>query len=200
MSKGKKNLVEIKEEVKVDEWGAVAPQPEEEKEVFITPPETTITEKTLEIPPEPETISIPKTEWEQVQKTLEMLKSVADKGRVYNYESQQKTDKKPKRVKLAKYDGGYIIAWETQKDELVKHPVTGATIGENQQIQVKILMPNGDINSKDFSSYVSFSNARYDEKIECEVIGTAEDYNGKITWTLALPDGRSLQISPAFVN
>lgn len=149
---------------------------------------------------EPETVSIPKAEWEQVQATLKMLKDVADKGRVYNYESAQKSDKKAKRVKLSKYDGGLIIAWETQKDELVKHPVTGATVGENQQMQVKILMPNGDINKKDFNSYVSFSNARYDERVDAEVIGTSEDYNGKITWTLALPDGRNLQIDPRYVN
>ena len=149
---------------------------------------------------ESETISVSKTEWENVQKTLEMLKNVADKGRVYNYESAQKTDKKPKKVKLASHDGGLLIAWETQKDELVKHPVTGATIGENQQIQVKILMPNGETVSKDFNSYVSFSNARYDERVECEVIGTNEDYNGKITWTLALPDGRKLLIDPRYVN
>ena len=150
--------------------------------------------------PEPENISIPKSEWEQVQKTLEMLKNVADKGRVYNYESQQKTDKKLKRVKLSSHDGGLIVAWETQKDELVKHPVTGATVGENQQIQVKILMPNGDINKKDFNSYVSFSNARYDSRVECEVIGTSTDYNNKVSFTLALPDGRTLQIPDYFVN
>ena len=147
-----------------------------------------------------ETVSIPKAEWEQVQKTLEMLTSVADKGRVYNYESQQKTDKKPKKVKLSKYDGGVIIAWETKKDELVKHPVTGATVGENQQIEVKILMPSGDIVSKDLNSYVQFSNARYDERIECEVIGTSESYTGQIKWTLSLPDGRNLQIDPRYVN
>lgn len=157
-------------------------------------------ETKVETQPEPETISIPKTEWENTLKTIEMLKSVADKGRVYNYESQQKTDKKAKRVKLSVYDGGYIIAWEVQRDELVKHPVTGATVGENQAIQVKILMPNGDINKKDFSSYVSFSNARYDSRVECEVIGSAEDYNGKITWTVALPDGRHITLSPNFVN
>ena len=149
---------------------------------------------------EPETILIPKSEWEQVQKTLEMLKSVADKGRVYNYEAGQKTDKKPKKVKLSKYDGGYIIAWETQKDELVKHPVTGATVGENQQIEVKILMPNGDTVSKVFNSYVQFSNARYDSRDECEVIGTSENYTGQIKWTLALPDGRHIELSPNFVN
>ena len=165
-----------------------------------TQPEIVSSRPDIKLEPTPETISIPKAEWEQVQKTLEMLKSVADKGRVYNYESNQKTDKKPKRVKLAKYDGGYIIAWETQKDELVKHPVTGATIGESQQIQVKILMPNGDIVSKDFGSYVSFSNARYDERIEVEVVGTSENYSGQIKWTLALPDGRSLEIDPRYVN
>lgn len=191
--KGRKNLVEKKEEVKLPEVKLPEELPEEMGDAKGSPETTKPT-------PEPETISIPKAEWENVQKTLEMLKSVADKGRVYNYESQQKTDKKPKRVKLGKYDGGYIIAWETQKDELVKHPVTGATIGENQQIQVKILMPNGDIVSKDFSSYVQFSNARYDERISVDVIGTAEDYNGKITWTLELPDGRHITLNPAFVN
>ena len=184
MPKGRKNLVEK--------------SPLEEPENIPIPPEKV--EEVSDKANEPETISIPKTEWEQVQKTLEMLKSVADKGRVYNYESAQKTDRKPKRVKLGKYDGGYIVAWETHKDELVKHPITGATIGENQQIQVKVLMPDGNILTKDFNSYVSFSNARYDERIEVEVVGVAEDYNGKITWTLALPDGRHITILPAFVN
>lgn len=159
-----------------------------------------IPKKKEEVKAEPETVSISKTEWDNMQKTLEMLKNVADKGRVYNYESQQKTDKKLKKVKLSNYDGGYIIAWETQKDELVKHPVTGATVGENQQIQVKILMPDGDIVTRDFNSYVSFSNARYDERTEVLVAGTSEDYNGKILWTLELPDGRNLQIDPRYVN
>lgn len=149
---------------------------------------------------EPETVSIPTAEWKKVQETLKMLTSVADKGRVYNYESQNNTEKKLKKVKLSKYNGGFVIAWEVQKDELVKHPITGATIGENQQIQVKILMPNGDIIAKDFSSYASFSNARYDERAECTVIGSSEDYNGKILWTLALPDGRNLTIDPRYVN
>lgn len=147
-----------------------------------------------------DTISVSRSEWEQVQKTLEMLKNVADKGRVYNYESSQQSERKPKRVKLGSHAGGLIIAWETQKDELVKHPVTGATVGESQQIEVKLLMPNGDIVAKDFNSYVSFSNARYDSRVECEVLGTSEDYNGKIIWTLALPDGRTLQIDPRYVN
>lgn len=149
---------------------------------------------------EPETVSIPKAEWENVEKTLEMLKSVADKGRVYNYESSQKTDKKPKKVKLSCFGGGLIIGWQTMKDELVKHPVTGATVGENQQIQVKILMPNGDTITKDFSSYVQFSNARYDERCECFVSGVSESYDGKIVWILDLPDGRKLNIDPRFVN
>ena len=174
------------------------------KEAKITPEETEkvvkLVDENKKIEEGNETISIPKAEWENVQKTLEMLKSVADKGRVYNYESQQDTGKKPKRVKLSKYEGGYIIGWETQKDELVKHPVTGATVGENQQIQVKILMPNGDTITKDFNSYVAFSNARYDSRDEMTVIRTTEDYNGNIKWTLELPDGRQLQIDPRYVN
>ena len=197
MPKGRKNLIE-KEAEKVDTGvpqPEVKPTPEKIAEE-LAPPQGTGQPPNIE----PETISIPKAEWENVQKTLEMLKSVADKGRVYNYESANNKEKKLKKVKLSNYDGGLIIAWEVQKDELLKHPITGATVGENQAIQIKILMPNGDITSKDFSSYVSFSDARYNERAECEVVGTAEDYNGKITWTLALPDGRHITILPAFVN
>ena len=178
----------IKEEIKVNKDGSMEGSLESLKKVHTVPP------------PEPETISIPKAEWEKVLADMKMLRDVADKGRVYNYESNQKSDKKPKRVKLAKYNGGYIIAWETQKDELIKHPVTGQTVGENQQIEVKILMPNGDIVAHSFNSYVSFSNARYDSRDECEVVGTSENYGGQIKWTLALPDGRNLEIDPRYVN
>lgn len=189
MPKGRKKLVE-KEEVTTgtNQQGEKVPVSE------------SLVEKKPEVKAEPETVSIPKAEWENVQKTLEMLKSVADKGRVYNYESQQKTDKKPKSIHLGQHDGGIIIWWDNMKrDDLTKHPVTGATVGESQAIDVKILMPNGEIKTKEFGSYVSFSNARYDKTIIANVVGVSEK-NGVITWNIVLPDGREIEISPTYVN
>ena len=149
--------------------------------------------------PKEETVNISKQAWEDVQKQLKMLYEVADKGRVMNYESNR-IEKKPFKVQLSVYNGGIITAWQTNKDEIVRHPVTGLPVGETQEIEVKLLMPDNSTVTKTFNSYVSFSGARYDSRIECVVMGKSEDYQGKILLDLQLPDGRRINLSPSFVN
>lgn len=177
----KKKEKEIEKEIVLEEGAKLEP--------------VNIKEETLQ----PETVSISKEEWDKVQKQLKMLYEVADKGRVANYESKT-VAKKLMKVKLSVHDGGLIIGWQTKRDEIIRHPVTGLPMGENQEIEVKILMPDGNILKKTFSSYVAFSNAHYDERVEANVIGKSEGYDGTVLWTLELPDGRKLEISPAFVN
>ena len=69
------------------------------------------------------------------QAKLKMLTEVADKGRVFSYESNIKADKKPFKIKLSVFQNGIIVGWRTVKDELVKHPTTGLTVGEHQEYE-----------------------------------------------------------------
>ena len=133
------------------------------------------------------------------QKKLEMLYEVADKGRVFNYESQR-AEKKPLRVKLSIYNGKTIIGWRTLKDELIKHPTTGLTVGEVQEYELWLLNPDGSEERTIVHGYPAFSDARYKERIECEVIGKEEDYQGNIEFDVQLPDGRKISLNSRFVN
>lgn len=133
------------------------------------------------------------------QKQLAMLSAVADKGRVFNYENLH-AEKKPIRVRLSKYGGGIIVGWRTVKDELVKHPTTGLIVGEVQEYELLVQNDAGEIEKKSVLGYPAFSAARYDDRIEAEVMGRREDYEGKITFDAQLPNGSMLSISSQFVN
>src|SRR3989304_1645074 len=98
-----------------------------------------------EIEEKRDTIITLRKEIEQLKKTdeenkekIKMLYDVADKGRVFNYENKT-LNKKPIIIKLALYKDGVIIGWKTIKDELIKHPTTGLTIGEIQEYEVLTL-------------------------------------------------------------
>ena len=158
--------------------------------------------KTKEVKPEaPKTdkIEISKAEWERTQEQLKMLTEVADKGRVMQYESN-KAEKKPIKVKLALYNGGIVVGWRTIKDELVKHPTTGLTVGEVQQYELKVLDKDGNTSEVAINGYPQFSNARYDKRIEVEVVSKSEDYQGNIAFDVRLDDGRVVKIDSRFVN
>ena len=169
--------------VKLPEVGAVVPQPEEVK-------------------PKEETVTITKSQFDDIQSKLKMLTEVADKGRVYNYENQQQKgkDKKALKVKLSLFAGGIITGWRTIKDVLIKHPTTGLTAGEQQEYEIMVLQPDNSINKVIVNGYPQFSDARYTERIEVDVISKAEDYNGNVTLTVQLPDGRELPIGVLFIN
>lgn len=133
------------------------------------------------------------------QKQLKMLYSVADKGRVFNYENSTK-EKKPFQIRLSVFDGKIIIGWRNAKDILVKHPQTGATVGEEQQMEVILLDKEGNKTTHTFNGYSAFSNAKYDNRIDCEVVSKAEDYEGRLTYNVVLPDGRNINLGAQFVN
>lgn|SRR3990167_1142204 len=147
---------------------------------------------------EPKTITIPQEEWNQVQERLKMLYEVADKGRVANYENQRQ-GKKPFKVHLSKYLGGVIVGWRTIKDKAVYHPTTGKQVGEEQEYEL-LLDKNGTIEKVLVNGYPSFTDARYQERIECEVKGKKEDFDGKLTFDVVLPEGRVLSLDSRFVN
>ena len=133
------------------------------------------------------------------QATMKMLYEVADKGRIFNYEAG-KTEKKPIEVKLSLYGGGIIVGWRTIKDTLVKHPTTGRTVGEEQEYELLILDKENNTSKAIVVGYPAFSDARYTERIEAEVAGKKEDWNGDITFDVKLPDGRVIPLGSRFVN
>jgi hypothetical protein len=133
------------------------------------------------------------------QKQLKMLTEVADKGRVMNYESKN-AEKKPFRVKLSVYKEGVIVGWRTVKDELVKHPTTGVTIGEVSEYEIMILNKDGSVSKELLLNRGAFDEAHYKERIECDVVGKKEDFSGNLTFNIKLPDGRVVDVDSRFVN
>lgn len=129
-----------------------------------------------------------------------MIRTVGDAGRIMNFDNAKDKGKKPMRVKVSQYNGGLIIGWRTVKDELIKHPMTGRTAGEEQQYEVLIQMPNGEINKTLINGYLTFSEARYNDRIDGEVIGRKEDWSGNLTFEIMLGDGRKLELDSRFVN
>ena len=75
-------------------------------------------------------------------KKLEMLEAVADKGRVFNYQNKRAT-KKPMTIKLSVYEDKYMIGWRNAKDVIKYHPMTGAPVGEEQQMEILLLDKEG---------------------------------------------------------
>lgn len=168
-------------------------------QVFSTPiPEMVI------VKPESDMIEIKKSEWDKVQEQLKMLVEVADKGRVFNYQSSQKT-KNPIKVKLSVFRDSIIVGWRTVKDELVKHPTTGKTVGERQEYELMLLGKDSEgsytVASKaTLEGYNAFSDARYDTRIEAEVVGKREDFEGSVDFDIMLPDGKMIKLNSRFVN
>src|SRR3990167_5120136 len=148
-----------------------------------------------------ETVNISKEQWDATQKQIKMLLEVADKGRVFNYENQQAgKEKKVQKVKLSLFAGGIITGWRTIKDVLIKHPTTGLTAGEEQQYEVIVLLPDNTTKNVLINGYPQFSDARYTERVDCDVLSKSEEYSGAVTLTVLLPDGRELPVGIQFVN
>ena len=135
------------------------------------------------------------------QAKLKMLYDVADKGRVFNYENQQAgAGKKVKKIKLSVFDGSIIVGWRTLKDELIKHPTSGMTVGEKQEYELLLFGKDSNITKVVVEGYPRFSEIRYTERIEADIIGQTETFDGVITFDVALPDGRTVKMDSKFIN
>lgn len=136
---------------------------------------------------------------EETQRTLKMLYDVADKGRIFNYENKTR-GKKPFKIQLSVLGGKTIIGWRTLKDEKVMHPSTGKQIGEIQQYELILLSSTGEKETITVNGYPAFSEARYGERIHCEVVSRKEDWEGNSKFDVKLPDGRTITIDSRFAN
>jgi len=146
-----------------------------------------------------ETVSISKTELDAIREQLKMLTEISDKGRLFNYESSHKRETSMK-VNVSVISGKYLIGWEPKKDILIKHPTTGLTVGEEQQYELTLLAPDDSQLKVIMNSYSEFSNARYNERVLCNVIGKREARDGKYAFEVQLPDGREILLNSEFVN
>ncbi len=150
--------------------------------------------------PEPKMVQISEEQLSDIMGKLKMLEHVADKGRLMNYESNQTPKKKSLKAQLSLYGEGIITGWRTVKDELIKHPTTGSVVGETQEYELLILNKDDTITKASIVGYPAFSNARYNERIEVEITGKKEDFDGKISYDVRLPDGRVIKLDPRFIN
>lgn len=158
------------------------------------------TPKTPEIP-KPEMVEISKDQLNEILGKLKMLEEVADKGRVMNYETKNAAQgKKPMRAQMSMIGDGILVGWRTMKDELIKHPTSGLVIGETQEFELLVLKPDDTIEKVSLNGYPTFSNARYNQRIEVEIIGKEEDFEGNLKFAVKLPDGRVTKLAAAFLN
>ncbi len=167
--------------------------------------------KTKEAEPKNETAPVPETVPEvNVQELLEtvekqseqikMLTAVADKGQMLNYQSKQAQGKKPMKVSLSIYDEKIVTGWRTIKDMPIFNPTTGLQTGEVQEYEIVLLDKEGKTSKGSINGYKRFSDMQYNERIEVEVVGKNEDYDGKIEYEVLLPDGRQIKIDTRFIN
>lgn len=168
------------------------------------PKSKTPKEETPEVTPPEVVAPVGKSETEvlkeQVAELRKMLIATADAGRLMNFESSKSGSKKPMRVHISHYADGIITGWRTIKDELIKHPMTGQAVGEEQQYELLILMPDDSTKKTVINGYPAFSEARYGKRDEVEVVAKSEDWNGEVTFDIALADGRTIKLGARFIN
>lgn len=146
-------------------------------------------------------VQISKEQLDTIMGQLKMLTEVADKGRVLNYETANAAKgKKIMKAQLSIIGEGYLVGWRTMKDELIKHPTSGLVIGETQEYELLVLLKDDTIQKVTVNGYPAFSNSRYNERVEVEIIGKEEDFDGNVKFNVKLPDGRVTKLAGAFIN
>lgn len=170
--------------------------------------ETTPTEPLVESPAEApkKVVEVNKDELDKLIKTVEaqaeklkMLEAVADKGRVFNYESKRST-KAPMKIKLSRHNDCFITGWRNAKDVGIYDPRTGAQTGETQQMEILLLDKEGKTKKEIINGYARFSDIKYADRVDCEVVNKTENWEGNWTFTVRLPGGQEVDLDQAFIN
>lgn len=170
---------------------ATKTEPKEVKEPVEAPVETNHDE-----------LSELKKKLEEQQKTIDMLSAVADKGRLLNYQNKN-ANQKIQKIHLSVTgddEDKVLVGWRTLKDRLIQNPTTGLTVGEEQEYELLLLGKEGKIEKTTINGYPRFSDIRYSNRIEAQVIGRKEDLQGNVEFEVELPDGRKIDIDARFVN
>ena len=166
-------------------------------------PKVTLNKEDVSAPiaPKPvvEKVEVSKDALDKLIAKVEMLEAVADKGRVFNYKNKRAT-KKPMTIKLSVYEDKYLIGWRNAKDIIKYHPMTGVPVGEEQQMEIILLDKEGKTTKEMINSYTRFSDIKYEERVDCEVLSKSEDFDGNWNYEVKLPSGQTIKLASQFVN
>lgn len=130
-------------------------------------------------------------EIERLKKDNEILREVADKGRLNKADQARADGKIMKLVRLNKLGDAYVVGWKRIKDEV--YTDERGVIHEEQVVEY--YFNEGDAQQM---SDVKFSRNRRQE--ECEVISETKDKDGKITYLVLTKKGLELPIDITFIN
>jgi hypothetical protein len=163
-----------------------------DEEVKKTPQET------LNNPNKEDVVQIPKADWEKIvrkidelEKDRDVLKEVADKGRLDRVENLRKQGKLIKTVRVSVLKGKKIIAWSTVSNT-VDYDVRG--VPHEDQI-VELIFED-----KTKEKLRLVSKARTVTYITGEVTKESRDQDGRVSYTVLFDDGSTLDIAETFVN
>lgn len=149
--------------------------------------------------PKVETLTIPKSSWDEMNKQMaemkkmsEMLMQIADRKALAMYYSRHKTEV-PKEVRVRTIAGKVIIGWRTIQDEVFQDPLTRGW----KEIQiVELMYEDGTTEQMPLMDF----NRRF-EHIKCQRLGVINDEaSGKTAFKLVRPNGQELTIAVEFVN
>lgn len=138
---------------------------------------------------------------EEIKKENEMLKSVADVGRVSRWQAQHGKPQ-PKIVRVSRYPNAkgeqrFIVAWTNKADEVYQDPIT-RVYHEKQEVEL--------IFDDNTTSTVPLKHwALNCEKVEAQIQQATTDMNGQTTFVVTITDegptkGQKLTLDSRFVN
>ncbi len=142
-----------------------------------------------------EIVEVSKAEWDALNKSIEMLKYAADKGRVARWDANHLGNKE-KSVSLHVEDGKVIVSWRMMRDERILDPKTNAQTGEIQEVEVVFQ----DGTKKVILGYGNFANMLYANEIQARVIGELKNADGNLDFKVVLPSGEEMIIGDRYVN
>lgn len=159
---------------------------------------TTTPQEILDKPVKGEMVQIPKADWEKVvgkinelEKDRDILKEVADKGRLDRVENLRKQGKLVKTVRVSTLKGKKIIAWSTVTNT-VDYDVRGVP-HEDQVIELVY-------EDKSTEQMRLVQKARNIIYITGEVTKESKDQDGRLSYLVQFSDGGTLEIADTFIN
>lgn len=161
-----------------------------------TPPgPKTEKKKTVEV--DAETLEKLVTGFETMQQKVKDLEGAADIGRLQRIQAARNDGKLVKAAKVSMYEKKYVLGWVVVKDDVYFDEA--GKMNEDQQIKLFLHEGKGkDPSETKPMSYRQFS--RLTTKVEGEVIKESKDADGKMSFTILLPDGLELELPIVFLN
>lgn len=147
-----------------------------------------------------ENIEVPKSDWDNLMKTVnelksqnEMLIAVADKRQIGSYMAKGQK-KGVSIIHLREFEDKIVLGWRTVKDYVGKNPLTGVWT-EDQETE--LVFEDGTtkvVFMKEFEMKKKF--------IKCKAVGKqVDETNGEIAYKLIREDtGKEYLVASTFVN